>query len=121
MTDTLFLIEPGFPDPAYRAAEALPDNQTYYCPYCVAIEGVLAMFPERLAALKVVRLPFARPRQPLVDLLGDQNQGLPKLVLGEDAPDDLASARAGDVRFVDDHDAIMRALSKRYAIPYPHF
>lgn len=121
MTDTLFLIEPGFPDPAYRGAEPLPEAQAYHCPYCAAIEGVLAMFPRQLTALDVVRVPFARPRQAVIDLLGEENQGLPKLVLGDDAPDEFVTGRAGKLRFVGDHDAIMRVLSRRYGVPYPHF
>lgn len=121
MTDTLFLIEPGFIDSAYQGVEPLPEGESYYCPYCAALEGVLAMFPELVAKLRVERVSFARPRRPLIDLVGEDNQGLPKLILGEDAPDGLATGRHGDVRFVSGHDAIMRALSIRYGVPYPHF
>lgn len=100
MPDTLFLIEPGFRDPAYRDTRPLPEDQAYYWPYCVSLEGILALYPAPLARLRVERVPFTRPRRHLIELVGEANQGLPKLVLDDDASDELANGRHGSVRFV---------------------
>ena len=77
--DTLFLIEPGFADPAYP-------GKTFYCWHCALMEGVLASFPELTKGLAVKRIPFARPRKEIVDLIGAENDSLPLLVLASNAP-----------------------------------
>lgn len=117
--DTLFLIEPGFRDPAYGGPQGLRPDQAYLCPYCAAIEGVLAMYPDLARRIDVVRAPFARPRTAVIDLIGEENQTLPKLVLAGAAAE--ATGKHGDVSFVSSHDAILRALATRHGFAYPHF
>lgn len=115
--DILFLIEPGFRDPAYGGVQGLGPDQAYICPYCAAIEGVLAMYPD--LAIDVVRAPFARPRAAVIEVVGEDNQTLPKLVLAGAAAE--ATGKHGDVSFVSGHDAILRALASRHGVAYPHF
>ena len=119
--DRLFLLQPEFSDPAYGAAHALDSGQAYYCPYCMAVEGVLATNPQLADRLDVVRAPFQRPRSEVVALLGEDNQSLPKLVLAPDADPSLATGSHGATRFVSGHEAVMRVLALRHGVAYPHF
>ncbi|WP_269583029.1 DUF3088 domain-containing protein [Roseibium sp. Sym1] len=100
MKDKLFLLAPGFEDPAFP-------GRTFYCWHCALMEGVLASFPDLAVKLDVRRIAWPRPRQELVDLLGEANQSLPVLVLAEGG-------------FIDDKDAILAALTERHGFPDPH-
>lgn len=111
--DTLFLLQPDFTDPAYP-------GQRFYCWHCALLEGVLASFPRHVSELDVVRVGWPRPRQAVIDVLGEAHQSLPVLILADDAPDVAAIRRSGSVRFLDDKDAILHALTVRYGIPSPH-
>ncbi|MFH6785536.1 MULTISPECIES: DUF3088 domain-containing protein [Methylobacterium] len=113
MRDHLYLLAPDFTDPAYP-------GRRFYCWHCALMEGVLAGFPALGERLEVSRLPWPRPRQALVERVGEGNQSLPLLVLAPDAPDDLATGRYGDVRFIHDKDAILRALHLRHGFPEAH-
>jgi len=100
MKDTLYLLAPGFRDPAY------PDK-TFYCWHCALMEGVLSSFPDLASKLDVRRIAWARPRQEVVELLGEENQSLPVLVLAEGG-------------FINDKDDILTALTERHGFPHPH-
>ncbi|MES0879561.1 DUF3088 domain-containing protein [Roseibium sp. SCP14] len=100
MRDTLYLLEPGFEDPAY------PDK-VFYCWHCALMEGVLASFPDLAQKLDVKRIGWSRPRQEIVNLLGKDNQSLPVLVLAEGG-------------FINNKDEILQALSARHGFPLPH-
>lgn len=111
--DTLFLLRPGFSDPAYP-------GQRFYCWHCALLEGVLASFPELAGKLDVVRIPWLRPRQPVIDLVGEDNQSLPLLVLAEGGTSRHATGSHGVRAFIADKDAILAALSERHGFPDPH-
>ena len=49
MRDRLFLLRPGFEDPAYP-------GRRFYCWHCVLIEGLLASFPQLAERLDVERI-----------------------------------------------------------------
>lgn len=115
--DRMFLVKPDFDDPAYPGGA----QDKFYCPDCLTIEGVLALYPQALENLEVIRVPFQRPRREVVELIGEENQDLPKLVLAGDAPDDLATDTHEGVRFVKGVREILAALSARYGIPRGHF
>jgi hypothetical protein len=111
--DRLFLLRPGFEDPAYP-------GQRFYCWHCALIEGVLASFPQLAAKLDVERIPGPRPRREVVALLGEENQSLPLLVLADGA---ISPHQTGNHRgraFIADKDAILSALSERHGFPDPH-
>lgn len=116
--DRLFLIETGFADPGYKDAD---ENARFYCPYCATIEGVLALHPALLDRVDVHRVPFQRPRAALVDLIGEENQGLPRLILADDAPDGLETGSANGVRFVSEVERILDVLSRRHGLLRAHF
>jgi hypothetical protein len=111
--DKLFLLRPGFTDPAYP-------NQVFYCWHCALMEGVLASFPDLARRLDVERIAWPRPRRSVVDLIGSPNQSLPVLVLADDAPDGLHNGEWNGRRFIEGKDAILAALSVRHGFPAPH-
>ncbi|MEP7453631.1 DUF3088 domain-containing protein [Phyllobacterium sp. SB3] len=111
--DRIFLLDREFDDPK------LPSKR-YFCPYSNQIEGVLASFPHLQSRIEVVRLPFRRPRQTVIDLLGEDNQGLPVLIFGNSTlpPDDAKVA--GNQHFIADTRRILELLAERHDIPWPH-
>jgi hypothetical protein len=120
MRDRLFLLRPGFLDPARG-------DGRFFCPYCAQVVGFLAHFPEVRATLEIVELEFPRPRAPLVALVGEAHQGTPLLVLGDERDGDAALAQgvpidvAGGHRFVEKTADILRYLAATRRVPLPHF
>ncbi|MEO0909624.1 MAG: DUF3088 domain-containing protein [Pseudomonadota bacterium] len=111
--DKLIILKPDFQDPAY------PD-QTFYCWHCALMEGLLSCYPDMANKLDVQRISWPKPRQELIDLVGPENQSVPILILADDAPAGLETGSFNGRRFVDEKDAILRALSIRYGIADPH-
>lgn len=101
MTDTLFLLDYDYADPAFGGA------RRFYCKDCVTVEGLLALFPERAAKLNVVRVAWPRPRAEIVAALGEENQNLPALAFAEGG-------------FVNDIEALLAALHSRHGFPERH-
>ncbi|VIO79605.1 hypothetical protein CI1B_79390 [Bradyrhizobium ivorense] len=113
MRDRLFLLTPGFEDPAFP-------GKHFYCWHCALLEGVLASFPQLTEMIDVERIAWPRPRREVVELIGAGNQSLPVLVLGDDAEAGLETGTAHGRRFVEGKDAILRVLSLRHGIPEAH-
>lgn len=111
--DTLVLLAPGFTDPAYP-------GQVFYCWHCALLEGVLASFPERAAGLDVRRVAWPRPRQAVIDLVGEAHQSLPLLVLAAGASSRYQTGTHEGRGFINDKDAILAALAERHGFPDPH-
>lgn len=118
MKPKLFLLQPGFPD-----EKISPVGQVYYCPHCVFLEGVLAYYPKLNEELDVERVPFARPRQKIVAVLGEEHQFCPSLILlksdvAGSMPEGFQSTQ--DHYFTNDENVIARYLAERYGIGLPH-
>lgn len=111
--DRLFLLRPGFEDPAYP-------GQCFYCWHCALMEGVLASFPQLAEKLDVERIAWPRPRQAVIELVGEQNQSLPLLVLADGATSRHQTGSHRGRAFIADKDAILAALSERHGFPDPH-
>ncbi|MBR0915617.1 DUF3088 domain-containing protein [Bradyrhizobium japonicum] len=111
--DHLFLLRPGFEDPAF------PD-QRFYCWHCALIEGVLASFPQLAEQLEVERIAWPRPRLPVIALVGEENQSLPLLVLADGTTSPHQTGSHHGRAFIADKDAILAALSERHGFPDPH-
>lgn len=111
--DRLFLIEPGFTDPKQP-------GRSFFCPFCNQVEGVLVSHPRLLEQIEVVRVPFPRPRGPVIAVLGEENQSLPVLVLGDGQPAPADARHHAGVAFVDDTQRILELLAERHGVPYPH-
>lgn len=111
--DLLLLLEPGFQDPAYP-------NERFVCPHGLAIEGLLAADPVRVARLDVRRVPFARPRHAVIEALDDAHQSLPVLVLGDEHPLPDDAQPLGGKHFIADTKRILELLATRYGFPKVH-
>jgi hypothetical protein len=111
MKDQLYLMQPGFTNAGLGP---------FYCGDSVSVEGMLAFFPELGEKVDVHYIAFPRPRQPLIDALGDQYQSVPVLILGDaSAALDVGgeSRKAGGRRFYDDEKKIRQFLSIRFGLP----
>ncbi|MEM5452799.1 MULTISPECIES: DUF3088 domain-containing protein [Paraburkholderia] len=111
--DLLLLLQPGFTDPAHP-------GERFICPHGAPIEGLLASDPERVARIDVKRLPFARPRAVVIEVLDEAHQGLPVLVLGDEhaVPEDVQTVNGR--HFVTDTNRILALLAERHGFPRVH-
>ena len=80
MKPILFILQMPFTDHDVEDT----DNTTWFCSHCALIEGALAVNPHWNDHIDLRRISFARPRVELVDLLGEENQWLPVLILDKD-------------------------------------
>jgi hypothetical protein len=97
----LFLLKADFQD--VSRADAL----RYFCPDCVMLEGLLSYYPRLLDELEVKYVNFARPRNPIIELIGEENQSCPVLVLD-------------DGTFINDPEKIINHLIEYHKIGRPH-
>lgn len=112
--DRLYLLPPGFEDPAIDSG-----GKGWVCPACAMVEGYLAAFPGIREALDVIFYPFPRPRREIVDLVGEDHQGMPLLILAEpETGDDILSA--GGLSFISAEKAILRYLARKHGAAAPH-
>ncbi|VWC02470.1 hypothetical protein BLA6993_04920 [Burkholderia lata] len=112
MKDTLFILRPGF----FKDSEC-----PFYCGDSVAVEGLLSFYPQLRDAVYVEYIDAPRPRQPIVTLIGADNQSAPVLVLADGrAPDDdtLAIREHNGRRFIDSPADIRRYLSAQYGVAH---
>ncbi|MBV8620077.1 MAG: DUF3088 family protein [Curvibacter sp.] len=109
--DHLILIQPGFVRRDRAAGER------FACPDCNLLEGLLATAPEGAAqGLRVSRVPFERPRQAVIELLGEKNQGLPVLLIGDAAKAPPEARWHEGQAFVDDPAQIARWLARQHGL-----
>ncbi|NTS76810.1 DUF3088 family protein [Catenovulum sp. SM1970] len=74
MKPILFILKMPFED---------GPGKMWICSHCAMIEGALAFNPHWQAALDIRRIDFPKPRAEVVELLGEDNQWLPVLVLDD--------------------------------------
>lgn len=111
MKDQLFLLRPGFHNGGLGPL---------YCGDSVAIEGLLSFCPTLRDLVEVRYIDFPRPRQDLVAALGEANQSVPVIILGDTAPlkdDGVTVQQANGRRFIADERVIRRYLSSQYDQP----
>ncbi|WP_027441625.1 DUF3088 family protein [Ponticaulis koreensis] len=111
--DVLFILQTDYADPAHGHA-------VFYCEHCVLLEGVLAAFPKLAERIEVRRLKWPRPRTDVLDLLGEDNQNLPALVLYGEVEDGLPVNEANGLHFVNEKDDLLEVMARRYGISRPH-
>jgi hypothetical protein len=109
MKDHLFLLKPGF---------FIAERGPFYCGDSLPIEGLISLYPALRDAVEVVHIDFARPRANLVEILGEEHQSAPVLVLAnpDNAPADVETKTASGKHFIDNEADIRRYLSKRFAL-----
>ena len=112
--DVLYLLKPGFMDGI---------NGPYFCPGCAQMVGLLEFYPALKQHIEVRWLDFPRPRPELIELLGEENQSCPVLVL-RDTPTGLPSSRpiqqAKGRWFVEGANEIATYLAHARGIGIPH-
>ncbi len=110
--DTLFVLRPGF----------LDDGQRWFCPFAAQVEGLLAFYPEVRDTLEIVEIDFAKPRQAVVEVLGEDHQATPVLVLHPDSRTDVEVKidEANGHKFVEKTLDIMKYLAVTRGVPLPH-
>lgn len=114
----LFLLKKDFKDPNIE-----PANQSYYCPDCATMEGILSYFPTLINELEVIHVDFIKPRQIIVDLIGEDHQGCPVLVTTKAENSNIDTSyfkEAGDFIFIKSTKDMMQYLGDRYHISIPH-
>lgn len=114
----LFLLKPDFID------KTKDDNTLYYCPHSAQILGILTYYPKLKNELEVSFIDFERPRKGLIELVGEENQGCPNLVVPKteitDGDDLSYFGSYGDNYFVNSDELIARYLAEKYKIGAPH-
>ncbi|UTA46903.1 DUF3088 domain-containing protein [Simiduia sp. 21SJ11W-1] len=99
----LFLLKPGYGDDA---------NQ--FCPDCALVLGYFQYEPAMAQAVEIELIAFARPRAPLVALLGEALQNSPALVFPDGVrPAGVAVADTGRA-YINDGRAICRWLGNNF-------
>ncbi len=109
--DTLFVLRPGFTDKGTR----------WFCPYSAQVIGFLDYYPEVRDTLEIVELDFPKPRQAVVEMVGEAHQAVPLLVLhpgAESAGQPVQEAEGR--RFVEKTIDILRYLAATRGVPGPH-
>ncbi|BBF85681.1 hypothetical protein DLM_2065 [Aquitalea magnusonii] len=106
--DTLFLLEPGFTRPDH------PADQRFVCPHSNLLEGLLAVQPALAERIEIRRLPFPRPRQPVIALLGEENQSLPVLILDPASPLPADAKQHAGRHFLQDARQIAAYLAQQH-------
>lgn len=96
----LFLLRPGFEDPAYGEGQ-------FFCADCLMMEGWLAVNPEAAAQLDVRRVAFPRPRTAIIELIGEEQQACPVLII---SPEEVSVGA----------DRIVGALAEKFGTPRLH-
>lgn len=113
----LFLLKPNFKD-----ADASNSEQLYFCPDCAYIEGILSYYPFLAEKIKVIYVDYPRPRPEMIDLLGDDNQSCPSLVIDVDNSkyESEHLETHNSLLYINDVNKIANFLSVNFQIAMPH-
>jgi hypothetical protein len=112
MKDKLFVLRPGFDD----------KGVTYFCPFSAQVIGFLDYYPRVRDTVDLVELEFPKPRKPLVELIGEDHQSAPMLVLAGEpvAVPNVKFGEANSRKFVEKTIEILRYLAATRSVPAPH-
>jgi hypothetical protein len=110
LKDQLYLMKPNFMNAGLGP---------FYCGDSVSVEGLLGFFPQLRDKVDVNYIDFPRPRQALVDTIGENQQSIPVLILAVDAPEvpEVEVKTANGRRFINDEKGIREYLSILNALP----
>lgn len=111
--DILYLLKHDFPDGPGR----------YYCPECAQITGALTYYPALRHVLDVRYVDFPRPRPEIVELIGEENQSCPVLILAQASAAGVAGIEIGEYRgrhFISGAHEIGKYLARVHSVGEPH-
>lgn len=106
----LFLLAEDYSD------KKIDDNQFYYCPHCLMIEGVLQFYPQLEEMLEIIYVDFQRPRKEIIQLVGEENQACPNIIIhkNETSKMDMGDFKEiGEYYFSSSINLITEYLTKR--------
>lgn len=115
--DQLFLLRPGFIDLKHAAK-----SPSYFCSHCAMIDGYLNYYPSIKDQLQIILVDFVRPRPQIIELIGEENQSCPVLVLNnaETINGNFAIQKYGETRFINDANEITAYLASKFGSSFPH-
>jgi hypothetical protein len=116
--DKLFLLKPDFKDNKIDN-----EGKSYFCPQCALIAGIIKYYPHLETMLEINYVDFKRPRPVIIDLIGEDNQSCPVLVIENHQEDnvDLSYFNSyGNKLFINSTDLIAKYFSEKYGIGIPH-
>lgn len=110
LKDVLYLMKPGFVNAGLGP---------FYCGDSVAVEGMLGFYPELRDRIEVAYIDFPRPRQAIVDAIGEDQQSVPVLILSDTSvePDGVRTKTANGKRYIADEKQIREYLSLTHHLP----
>ncbi len=83
MRAKLFLLKPDFTD-----SKSDNKGKVYYCPQCAMIEGIIKYYPHLTKMIEIHYVDFTKPRQAIVELIGEENQNCPALIIDNASDND---------------------------------
>jgi hypothetical protein len=110
--DTLFIIKAPFED-----AEM---DGTWFCTSCATMEGALLANPHWANRIDVKRSEHPRPRREIINLIGEENQSMPVLVLADNSTPPEGAKQYQGVYYLDEAKPITRYLAATYGGAGPH-
>lgn len=116
--EKLFLLNPDFQDIRVDGT-----NQNYYCPHNAMIEGLLKYYPDLRNKLEIIYIDFPRPRKQLIELIGEEHQGSPCLVISKENSEMVDTSyftNHSNYLFVNNKELIARYLADKYHIGKLH-
>ena len=109
MKDRLFVFKPGF----------IHNGKPSVCPFSAQIVGYLAWFPQLRDTVDVVEIDYPKPRTQLINLLGEDHQSAPQLVIGDKPAtvDGVTVAQANGHHYVEKTLEIIKYLAATRDLP----
>lgn len=105
--DTLFLLD------AHNFVKA---GLIRFCPACAMVNGYLHYYPKVAEQIDIITISPERPRAKIVNLIGEDNQGSPVLVLAASSklPEGITAQQANGYQFINDERQILTYLGLTY-------
>lgn len=94
----------------------------FYCPDCGVIEGFFAYSPGIRKNVEIILVDYERPRQKVIECLGEEHQDCPVLVLdpAADVPEGAKKSFSTGKMFIDDALLICDYLGNMFGGTRPH-
>jgi len=108
----LFLLKPGFYD---------KNDGPFFCPDCATVEGFLHYVPDVGKKLDIRRVDFKKPRNEIIQLLGESHQGCPVLIL-DDVQDPIGATKSTETgkAYLTGGVQICDFLGRTFGVMRPH-
>jgi len=94
----------------------------FYCPDCGVVEGFFAYSPEVRDKIEIFWVDYKKPREKVIEYLGEENQGCPVLVLddGVKVPFGAKKSFVTGKAYIDDPKIICDYLGQVFNQVRPH-